>query len=245
MGTMLARVLRGRTGIFIAAAILLGAGLTACGTASDAAATATSTPNCTRVRTTQAISGTITAVSAGGIQVTNASGAVTAVQFTTTTRITRIVTTTAASLTAGTSVQVTPDTTGSTALRIVITSQGTGGPGGFGDGTGGARGTPPAGLNPACLGTRTPGTGPFQGGRGQGAVTRGTVTSASSVHVVLTDSSGETLAFAITPATVILTSAAGTPSDLTSGSKVTVTGTRSGSTLVARSIVLQPPTAAQ
>lgn len=241
MGTMLARVLHGRTGIFIAAAILLGAGLTACGTASGAAATATSTPNCTRVRTTQSVSGTITAVSAGGIQVTNASGAVTAVQLTTTTRITRIVTTSVASLTAGTSVQVTPDTTGSTALRIVITPQGTGGPGGFG----GARGTPPAGLNPACLGTRTPGTGPFQGGRGQGAVTRGTVTSASSVHVVLTDSSGETLAFAITPATVILTSAAGTPSDLTSGSKVAVTGTRSGSTLVARSIVLQPPTAAQ
>ena len=239
-----ARVIHGRAIGFIAAAMLLGAALTACGTSSGATASpsATSTPNCTRTRTVQSVTGTITTVSSGGIQVTSASGQVTAVQLATTTRITRIVTATVASLTSGASIQVTADTSGATALRIVITPQGTGSFGGAG-GFGGARGTPPAGFNPACVGTRTP--GPFQGGQGQGqgAGTRGTVTSASSVHVVLTDTSGETLAFAITPSTVILTSAAGTPSDLTQGSKVVVTGTRTGNALVARTIILQPPAA--
>lgn len=245
MGTVLARVFHGRAGIFIMAAFLVGIGLTACGTSSPGAvASATATPNCARTRTVQAVSGTITSASANGIQVTNAAGQVTAVQITSATRITRIVTTTAASLTNGTSIQVTPDKTGSTALRIVITPAGATG---FGGSNGGARGTPPAGFNPACARARTPGTGPFQGVGGQGAgtaATRGTVTSASSIHVVMTDTSGETLAFAITPATVILTSAAGTPSDLKQGAKVAVTGAQSGVALVARTIVVQPATAA-
>lgn len=239
----------GRASIFIAALLVVGAGLTACGTSTAAAASATSTPNCTRGRPAVAftsITGTITGVSssANSVQVTSASGQVTSLQLTTTTRITKIVTATAESLTPGTTIQVTPDTSGSSAMRIVIAPSGTGG---FGLGNGGAaRGTPPAGVNPACLATRTPRLGGgqgTQGTQGQQAI-RGTVTSASSAHVVLTDTSGETLAFAITPSTVILSSASGSASDLTSGSKVTVTGTLSGSVLTARTIVLQPPTAA-
>ncbi len=60
---------------------------------------------------------------------------------------------------------------------------------------------------------------------------------------MLTDAPGETLAFAITPATVILSSASGMASDLTSGSKVPVTGSLSDAVLTARAIVLQPPAA--
>jgi hypothetical protein len=233
-------MVRGRSPLFLGIALFLATGLAACGSASANSASATATPNCTPVRpaqTAQTATGTISNVTANSFQLTAASGKVTAVQITANTRITRIVAVSATSLAPGATVQVVPDAAGTTAQRITVVPQaGTGN--GFGSRGGGrASGTPPAGFNPACLATRTPGRGPFQGNQ---LGVRGTVQSVSSTQIMVNDPQGQTLTFAITPSTQILTTAAGSASDLTQGSTATVTGTLSGTSLVARSIIIQP-----
>ena len=239
----IARIGRGRPLMFVGIALFLTAGLAACGAATASngtSASATATPNCTRTRVAQTATGTISNVTATSFQVTSASGMVTTVQISSNTRISKIVTVSASSLTAGAAVQVVPDASGTTAQRIVVTPQGANGFGGRGGG-GGATGTPGAGFNPACVATRTPGRGGF-GGNAQGV--RGTVASASDTNVVVNDPQGQTLTFTITPSTQILSTATGSASDLKAGSTVTVTGTLSGATLVARTIVVQSLSAA-
>lgn len=228
--------LRGRLALLVGMMLCLAMGLAACGAGATNAASAAGTPNCapaTRTVQARSVTGTISSVGANSLQVTDtASGQAVTVELTSSTRITRIMTTSASSLTPGSLVQVTADPSGTTAQRIIITPQGANG---FGNG--GARGTPPAGFNPACVGTRTPrqpGQGTFRGG------VRGTVSSVTSTRVVVTDARGQTLTFAITPSTVILTTATATPGDLKAGGSVIVTGTMSGSNLVARAIVIQP-----
>src|SRR5579872_2777861 len=241
MSTGFNGIVRGRSPILLGIALFLAAGLAACGSASANSASVTATPNCTPVRpaqtaqAAQSATGTISNITANSFQLTAASGKMTTVQISPSTRITRIVAVSATSLAQGAIVQVMPDAAGTTAQRITVVTQ-TGN--GFGSRGGGrASGTPPAGLNPACLITRTPGRGPFQGNQ---LGVRGTVQSVSSTHIVVNDPQGQTLTFAITPSTQILSSASGSVSDLTQGSTAIVTGTLSGATLVARSIVVQP-----
>lgn len=227
--------MRGRLALLDGMMLCLALGLAACGAGATSVASATGTPNCAPLRAipVRSVTGTISSVGTNSLQVTDtASGQVVTVELTSSTRITRIMTTSASSLIPGALVQVTADPSGTTAQRIIITPQGANG---FGNG--GARGTPPAGFNPACVGTRTarqPGQGTFRGG------VRGTVSSVTSTRVVVTDARGQTLTFAITSSTVILTAAAATSSDLKAGGSVIVTGTMSGSNLVARAIVIQP-----
>lgn len=228
--------IRGRFALLVGIILCLAVALAACGVGATSAASATGTPSCAPTRTAQvqSVTGMISAVNVNALQVTDMkNGQVHTVELTSSTRITRIVTTSASSLTPGSVVQVTADSSETAAQRIVITPQGANG---FGSRSG-ARGTPPAGFRPACMGTRTPGQagqGTFRGG------VRGTVSSATSTRVVVADAQGQTLTFAITPSTVILTTATATPSDLTVGSSVIVTGTTSGSSVVARMIVIQP-----
>jgi hypothetical protein len=236
MSNMFDRLVRGRTPILMGIALCLTAGLAACGSASASTGSATATPNCTPARAGQAATstGTISNVTASAFQLTDASGKVTSVQLTVNTRISRIVTGTAASLTPGAIVQVTADSTGTAAQSIVVASQAANGNGnGF---RGGFRGTPPAGSSAACVGTRTPGRNNFQGNF---AGIRGTVASATSTRVVVNDAQGQTLTFAITPTTQIRTTTSGSASDLAPGSTAVVTGTLAGTTLTARTIVIQ------
>jgi hypothetical protein len=238
MSSVSDRIVRGRTPILLGIALCLAAGLAACGSASASTGSATATPNCTSARAAQPATstGTISNVTASAFQLTDTSGKVTTVQLTANTRITRVVTGTAASLTSGAIVQITADATGTTAQRITVASQAANG-NGFGNGfRGGARGTPPAGSSAACAGTRTPGRNNFQGNF---AGIRGTVASATSTRVVVNDAQGQTLTFAITPTTQILTTTSGSASDLTPGSTAVVTGTLAGTTLTARTIVIQ------
>lgn len=229
---------RGRFALFAGIMLCLAAGLAACGAAPTSAASATGTPNCAQARSVRSVSGKISAVTASSFQVTDAtSGQVLTVQLTSSTRISRIVVASASSLTSGVVVQVTADSSGTTAQRIIITPQGANG---FGTRGGGARGTPPAGFPAGCVAARTPGQNPFGQNTARGGV-RGTVESATSTYVVVTDARGQTLTFAITASTQILTTADGKPSDLTSGSTVLVTGAMSGTSLVARMVVVQPP----
>ncbi|WIG60694.1 MAG: hypothetical protein OJF49_003442 [Ktedonobacterales bacterium] len=225
-------------------ALALGALLTACGSASAASSAAKATPTCAPTRAAKAVSGTISATAAGSITVTDASGTATQVQIDSNTRITRIVTKTAADLTAGTNVQVVTDSAVTAAQRIVILT-GTTGSGGFGGFGGRGQGTPPAGTNPACFrrGQGTPGAG-FGAGNGNGTGSgfqgiRGTVDSATSTKLVFDDTQGQTFSCAITPTTIIQTSEQGQITDLIAGAKVMVIGTASGADIVARTITIQ------
>ncbi len=208
--------------------------LAACGTPGTAAASsATATPTCPPARSFKTVTGTISGTAANAITVTSGNGSKTLVHLTSTTRITRILAAKPSDLTTSATVQVTTDTAVTAAQRIVIVPMGQGGFGGRG-GTGFGRGRPPAGFNSACFQRQgTPsGTGGFQG-------LRGTVASASSTQLVLDDAQGQTFTVAITSATVILTSASGTASDLSAGLMVTASGTATSDGISARTITVQ------
>jgi hypothetical protein len=185
------------------------------------------------------VNGTIRAAGAGTITVAASDGTTTVVQLAPTTRVTKTVSEAASALTAGTAVQVMTDAAATTAQRIVVVPAGQGGFGGRG-GIAGQR-TPVAGRNPACFRGRGQGAGAGTGATFRGL--RGTVESASADQLVVDDAQGQTLTLAITPATLIQTTAAGTTADLTVGATVTVAGTPSGDGgIIARTIAVQPAT---
>jgi Domain of unknown function (DUF5666) len=235
-------------GVF--AAVALSMLVAACGGSASASgggastASTSPTPTCPPTGTFKAVTGTISNVASNAITVAGANGAATLVHLSSSTRITRVVSTTPASLSSGTAVQVSTDTGVTSAQRIVILSGGQGGAGSFGGFGGGRRGTPsagtpPAGANRACFqrAGQGSGTGSGQGSGFQGL--RGTVDSASSTQLVLDDSQGQTFTVAITPSTVIETSAAGAQSDLSAGATVTATGTAASDGIDARAITVQ------
>ena len=213
--------------------------LAACGTQGTAAASsATATPTCPPARSFETVTGTISATAANAITVTSSNGSKTLVHLTSTTRVTRILVAKPSDLTTGATVQVTTDTAVTAAQRIVIVPAGQGGFGGRGGGPGFGRGTPPAGFNSACFqrqGTPSAGTGGTGGFQGL----RGTVASATSTQLVLDDTQGQTFTVAITSATVILTSASGTASDLSVGLTVSASGTATSDGISARTITVQ------
>lgn len=208
--------------------------LAACSTAGAAASSATATATCPPARSFKTVSGTISATDTNAITVTSSNGSKTLVHLTSTTRVTRILVAKPSDLTTGATVQVTTDTAVTAAQRIVIVPAGQNGFGGRGGGSGFGRGTPPAGFNSACFQRQgTPsGTGGFQG-------LRGTVASASNTQLVLDDAQGQTFTVAITSATVILTSASGTASDLSVGLAVSASGTATSDGISARTITVQ------
>lgn len=212
--------------------------LAACGASptNTASANASSaTPTCGPTPAFQSVTGTIQLVSGATLTVTAANGTTTHVTISSNTRITRLAPVTPASLTSGTRVQVTTDAATTTAQRILVAPQGAGvgtGAGGFR----GASGTPTGRFNPACL--RGQGQSQGQGQRFTGLA--GTVDSATSTQIVLDDAQGQTFTLAITPATIIETSATGKSSDLTAGAKVLVTGAKTSSGVAARSITVEP-----
>jgi hypothetical protein len=206
--------------------------LAACGTPGAAAASAT--PTCPPASAFQAVTGTISAVGSNVITVATSSGAHTLVHLTSNTRITKMVTATPADLTAGKAVQVTTDTAATTAQRILLFPSGQGTFGGRG-GPGFGQRTPPAGVNVACFQRRGQGRG--QPGAFQGL--RGTVDSASSTQIIIDDPQGQTFTLAITSATVIETTAAGTPADLTVGATVMAAGAATSDGITARTITVR------
>jgi hypothetical protein len=221
--------------IALAALMML---LAACGTQGTAAASsATATATCPPARSFKTVTGAISATGANVITVTSSNGSKTLVHLTTSTRITRIVAATPTDLTTGAIVQVTTDTAATAAQRIVIVPMGQGGFGGRGGGTGFGRGTPPAGFNSACF--QRQGTPSGTGGPGGFQGLRGTVASATSTQLVLDDAQGQTFTVAITSATVILTSASGTASDLSVGLTVSASGTATSDGISARTITVQ------
>ncbi len=235
MGQTTGRVYRRGGFAAVAALSML---LAACGAANGSSASASAaspTPTCPPAVAFKSVTGTISATGTGSITITASNSTATLVQLTANTRITRMVPATVSDLKAGTSVQVTTDTSVTTAQRILVLSSsagGTGGFGGFGGGRGFARGTPPAGANPACFQRQRQGSqAGFQG-------LRGTVDSASATQLVLDDPQGQTFSVAITTSTVIETSAAGAQSDLHVGATVTATGTATSNGISARAITV-------
>jgi hypothetical protein len=239
--------LRGRAGWALLAAVgVLSLALAGCGTSSGASAATSASASATAAACTfTGVNGKITATGANGISVTNAAGKVTQVQLTATTRIVKVVTTGTSALTAGAAVQVFTDTDVTQAQRIVLVPAGQAGFGGRGQGRG-ANGTPPAGVNPSCFRQRGQGAGQGSGqgfgGTSTGAFrgVRGTVDSVTGSTLSMEDAQGQVYNLAITPSTIIDTTAAGAPSDLTVGSTVQVTGATSNGGISARSITVQP-----
>lgn len=224
------------SGVILAAAALV----SACGGSANAgaASAASATPTCSPTPSFTSVSGTVQSVSGNTITVSAANGTATRVTVAQNTRITKLVTATPAALTQGTRVQVMTDASTTSAQRILIVPQTARGSGGFP--AAGASGTPAARFNRGCL--RQGGQG--EGGQGQGTQGRfaglaGTVESASSSQLVVDDAQSQTFTLAITPATLIETSAAGQLSDVTTGAKVLVTGTRAAGGIAARSITLE------
>lgn len=220
-----------------AAVCALAIALAACGASPTNTATASAssaTPTCGPTLAFQSVMGTIQSVSGATMTVTATNGTSTHVTISSTTRITRLVSVPPVNLTSGTRVQVMTDAATTTAQRILVTPQGAGtgtGAGGFR----GASGTPTGRFNPACL--RRQGQSQGQGQRFSGLA--GTVVSATSTQIVLDDAQGQTFTLAITPATIIETSATGKSSDLTAGAKVQVTGTSASGGVAARSITVE------
>ncbi len=218
------------SGSFVAV-VALSMALAACGTPAAAAST---TPTCPPASSFKSVTGTISAVGSNVITVATSGGGQALVHLTSTTRVTKMVTVTPADLTAGTSVQVTTDTAATTAQRILLLPTGQGSFGGRG-GQGFGRGTPPAGVNASCFQRQGQGRGQpsaFQG-------LRGTVESASSTKLIIDDSQGQTFTLAITSATVIETTAAGTAADLTVGATVMASGSATSDGITARTITVR------
>ena len=220
--------------------------LAACGTSSTTGATggAAATPTCPSAPTLTVVNGTISAVSGGSLTVTGTNGATTTVHLAANATIRKLTTLPISSLTAGTSVQVVTDTDVTTAQRIVLTPAGQGTGGGFGGGAGRPTRTP--GANAGCFSRRGQGT-PGSGIPGQNTFRgiRGTVDSATSTKLTMEDAQGQGYNLAITPTTLIQTTATGQPSDLTVGSQVQATGTKAADgSVTARTITVSPPAGA-
>jgi hypothetical protein len=189
------------------------------------------------------VTGHITTASADAITVTDSNGAVTNVQLSSTTRVTRITAITASALTSGTGVLVLTDTNATVAQRISVLDQGSsgasgsGGAGGAGNGSGRFSGTPAAGRNPACFQRGAQGSGSGQGNGFQGL--RGTIESVTSSRLVFDDTQGQTYSVTITATTAIQRTEQAKASDLATGMAVMVTGTASSSGIAARTMTIQ------
>lgn len=178
------------------------------------------------------VSGKIASTSVGSITVTPASGTSVTVQIATTTRISKLVTTSISSVQVGQSVQVTPDASGTVAQRITV--QGGAGRGSIAGGQPSATRVPGSRFNPACFRRTGQGNGGFGVTGGQG----GRVSQVSPLQIELTDAQGQTLTYGISANTVILTPAMGSASDLKTGATVAVSGQAGASSITARSIVV-------
>ncbi len=115
----------------MAASILFGVALVGCGSATGVGrSSATATPTCPATASFKSVSGRITTVGSQSATVSDASGATTEVQFTSTTRVTRILSLSPTALTVGASVVVLTDTNATGAKRISLVPRGaTGTPG--------------------------------------------------------------------------------------------------------------------
>jgi hypothetical protein len=187
------------------------------------------------------VTGHITAVSADALSVTDSSGAATNVQLSSTTRVTRITSIPATSLSNGTAVLVLTDTNATVAQRISVLEStgpgGSGGAGGPGNGSGRFSGTPAAGRNPSCFQRGGQGGGSGQSNGFQGL--RGTIESVTSSKLVFDDSQGQTYSVAITATTAIQRTDQAKVSDLAAGMAVMATGTASSKGIAARTITIQ------
>jgi hypothetical protein len=225
----------------MAASILFGVALVGCGSATGVGrSSATATPTCPATASFKSVSGRITTVGSQSATVSDASGATTEVQFTSTTRVTRILSLSPTALTVGASVVVLTDTNATVAKRISLVPRGaTGTPGtpGTGFGSGRFSGTPPAGSNAACFRRTTPGAGSGQATGFQGL--RGTVDSATSSQLVFDDAQGQTYSVAITSSTMIEQTAQAKTADLAVGMTVTATGSVTTNGISARTIAIQ------
>jgi hypothetical protein len=220
----------------VSGCVLMGVLLTGCGTtvAANKSAGATATPTCPPVIPTRSIMGTIKAISSGYFTVaTGSSGGAATIHFSSTTRFTRQVRTTAAALTAGTAAQIITDSSGVIALRVVVTGMPVSGNGGFG----GTRRTPIARGNANCF-RRGAGTGFGQGG-GSSPGIRGTLSVVSSSQLVLTDSQGQSYTVAVTPSTVIVSITGAQSSDVRVGDTVIAAGTTTSDGINARTVMIQ------
>ncbi|HEX8034798.1 MAG TPA: hypothetical protein VF510_13165 [Ktedonobacterales bacterium] len=213
--------------------------LASCGGASAAsngaaAPTPTCPPAASATASLKVVSGKITSTGAGSITVSPSSGGSVTVQITSTTRITKLASSSLSTVQVGEVAQVTPDATGTIAQRIIVQ-----GAGGFGRGSTSGRQpsatrVPGSGFNPACSRRAGSGTGGFGATNGQG----GRVSEVSSSQIVLTDAQGQTLTYSVTATTVILAPTTGSATDLKTGAAVTVTGQAASSSITARSIVV-------
>lgn len=216
--------------------------LAGCGgtSANAASANAAATPTCpatTPTASVKFVTGKITAASAGTITVAPASGAAVTVQVTSTTRLTRLAPTTLSAVQVGDVAQITSDSSGVIATRITVTGAGGGFRNGGGTATGGqprATRTPGARFNPACFRRPNQAGAPF----GANGAQSGRVSSVSSTQITVTDAQGESLSYGVNSSTTFIAPTSATTADLATGVSVTVTGTASGSAIVARSIII-------
>ena len=219
--------------------------LASCGGASAASngAPAASTPTCppggSATASFKSVSGKITSAGAGSITVSPSSGASVMVQITSTTRISKLVSSRLSAVQVGQVAQVTPDATGTIAQRIIVQSAGGSGRGGGSGGQPSATRSPGSGFNPACSRRAGSGAGGFGAAGGQGFER---VSEVSSSQIMLTDAQGQTATYSVTANTVILAPTTGSAADLRTGAAVTVTGQVAGSSITARSIVVTSAT---
>lgn len=216
---------------------LVGCGATSGSVASANAAATPTCPATTPTASVKFVTGKITAARAGAITVAPTSGAAVSVQVTSTTRLTRLAPTTLSAVKAGEVAQITADASGVIATRITVTGAG----GGFRNGGDPANGgqpratrTPGARFNPNCFRRPNQAGSPF----GAAGAQSGRVTDVSSAQITVTDAQGEALSYGVNSSTVILAPVTATTAALVPGAAVTVTGTASGSAIVARSIII-------
>lgn len=215
---------------------LVGCGATSGSVASANAAATPTCPATTPTASVKFVTGKITAARAGAITVAPTSGAAVSVQVTSTTRLTRLAPTTLSAVKAGEVAQITADASGVIATRITVTGAG----GGFRNGgasTGGqprATRTPGTRFNPNCFRRPNQADAPF----GAAGAQSGRVTDVSSAQITVTNAQGEALSYGVNSSTVILAPVTATTAALVPGAAVTVTGTASGSAIVARSIII-------
>lgn len=220
-------------------ALLIGCG--AASTASGAAAAATST--CPPMPALKTVAGQITTASANAITITDSKSSASSVQISSTTRVTRITSIPAASLSDGTAVLVLTDTNATVAQRISVLDQGStgtggsGGAGGAGNGSGRFSGTPAAGRNASCFQRSGQGAGSGQGNGFQGL--RGTIESVTSSRLVFDDTQGQTYSVAISTTTAIQRTTQAKASDLAIGMAISATGTATSNGIAARTITIQ------
>ncbi len=234
----------------VSTCILLGLLVAGCGSSASASkattgklAAATASPTCPPVVPTKAVSGAVRAVSSGSFTLATTTGATATVHLTSSTHFTRQVTATTADLVVGQAVDVSTDTSGVTALRVVVTGTASSASGsgtrGFGGFTGTPRtGTPFARGNAGCFRNSTAtsvGSGSFSG-------IRGTLTTVTTTQLVLSDTKGNSYTIAITPSTVIISLSSATASDLSVGDSVIAVGTTSSTGITARTVMIDLPT---